>query len=261
MIDPDAAACASVRQILTLVGGFGRVAAFATARDARSELPLLRPALVVIDPALPGEDGPECIRRLKTLCPETKLIVATTKVEGRSVLAALGAGVDGYLSKPFQPAECLAAIRLALAGGIPLSEAVARRLCGTFPGTFECPLRIGRKLAAPAGAAVPEAARGNSHPDPRLGDGRGGGEGRATRGGLGERRKGIRPLCPCLSARQQDVMRLLSSGKLYKEIAAALGVSICVVHKLLSRAYRTLGVQNRTEAVCCLQALREAGDK
>ena len=52
-----------------------------------------------------------------------------------------------------------------------------------------------------------------------------------------------------LSARQADVMRLLSAGKSVKEIARQLGLSPGTVKVHLARAYAVLGVHNRVDAV------------
>jgi DNA-binding NarL/FixJ family response regulator len=52
-----------------------------------------------------------------------------------------------------------------------------------------------------------------------------------------------------LSAREQEVLDLLSQGFLYKEIAAKLGISYETVHTYIRRIYEKLQVRTRTEAV------------
>ncbi|HWH70723.1 MAG TPA: response regulator transcription factor [Candidatus Sulfotelmatobacter sp.] len=51
-----------------------------------------------------------------------------------------------------------------------------------------------------------------------------------------------------LSAREREVLELLSSGLLYKEIAARLGVNIETVRKHCHNIYEKLHVNSRTEA-------------
>jgi EAL domain-containing protein (putative c-di-GMP-specific phosphodiesterase class I)/FixJ family two-component response regulator len=53
----------------------------------------------------------------------------------------------------------------------------------------------------------------------------------------------------CLSARQTDVMQLLTEGCSVKEIARRLGLSIGAVTVDLSHAYSILGARDRTEAI------------
>ncbi len=52
-----------------------------------------------------------------------------------------------------------------------------------------------------------------------------------------------------LSEKEQEIISLLSTGKLYKEIADELGISIDTVKKHCGTIYRKLHVQNRTEAI------------
>lgn len=54
--------------------------------------------------------------------------------------------------------------------------------------------------------------------------------------------------CP-LSERELDVLRLLGEGKVYKQIAAELQLSPSTVRSHLHRAYRRMGVVDRTQAV------------
>ena len=52
-----------------------------------------------------------------------------------------------------------------------------------------------------------------------------------------------------LSAREMNVLGLLSKGFLYKEIAAQLGISLNTVKQHIHHIYEKMQVQNRTEAV------------
>jgi putative nucleotidyltransferase with HDIG domain len=54
--------------------------------------------------------------------------------------------------------------------------------------------------------------------------------------------------CP-LTARELDVLRQLASGKVYKQAAAALGVTVSTVRNHAHNAYRKLGVADRAQAV------------
>jgi DNA-binding NarL/FixJ family response regulator len=55
--------------------------------------------------------------------------------------------------------------------------------------------------------------------------------------------------CSRLSVRENEVMRRLAEGLLYKEIADKLEISYAVVHKLLHKIFVKLHVSNRTEAI------------
>jgi DNA-binding CsgD family transcriptional regulator len=51
-----------------------------------------------------------------------------------------------------------------------------------------------------------------------------------------------------MTPRERDCVDRLSSGATNKEIARELGISPRTVHTLLGRAYKRMGVRNRTEA-------------
>lgn len=52
-----------------------------------------------------------------------------------------------------------------------------------------------------------------------------------------------------LTNKEHEVLRLLSQGHLYKEIAVKLNISISTVKKHLHNVYQKLHVNNRTEAI------------
>ena len=52
-----------------------------------------------------------------------------------------------------------------------------------------------------------------------------------------------------LSPREEEILSLLAEGALYKEISAALGISMDTVRTHLRRIYDKLHVHSRTQAV------------
>ncbi len=52
-----------------------------------------------------------------------------------------------------------------------------------------------------------------------------------------------------LTVREIEVIRYLSKGLLYKEIADRMGISFSIVHKLQHKIFVKLHVGNRTEAI------------
>jgi len=75
-----------------------------------------RPDLVILDLGLPDGDGRDFITALRAWSP-TPVIVLSARVEETDKVAALDAGADDYLTKPFGVAELLARVRVALRRG------------------------------------------------------------------------------------------------------------------------------------------------
>lgn len=71
------------------------------------------PELVVLDLTLPGIDGLETLRHLRTFS-DVPVVVLTVRDGLRDKVAALESGADDYVLKPFEPEELLARSRAHL---------------------------------------------------------------------------------------------------------------------------------------------------
>jgi two-component system KDP operon response regulator KdpE len=85
----------------------------ATGEDGVLQAAARQPDVVVLDLGLPDIDGLEVIRRLRewTAVP---IIVLSARGQERDKIAALDAGADDYVAKPFAVGELLARLRVAL---------------------------------------------------------------------------------------------------------------------------------------------------
>lgn len=75
-----------------------------------------RPDLVVLDLGLPDVDGLEMLRMLRGVS-QVPVVVATARDDEKSIIAALDAGADDYVVKPFGGAQLDARIRAVLRRG------------------------------------------------------------------------------------------------------------------------------------------------
>lgn len=72
-----------------------------------------RPDLIILDLGLPDIDGIEVTRRLRTWSTVPVIILSVRGQEGDKI-AALDAGADDYVTKPFDSGELLARMRVCL---------------------------------------------------------------------------------------------------------------------------------------------------
>jgi DNA-binding response OmpR family regulator len=72
-----------------------------------------RPDLVVLDLMLPGMDGLEVCRTLRSES-DVPIIMLTARTTDEDKLAGLGLGADDYVTKPFSPRELAARVRAVL---------------------------------------------------------------------------------------------------------------------------------------------------
>lgn len=90
------------------------------------------PDVVLMDIHMPVCDGVEATRRLKSECPQTKVVVLTVSDEDEDLFEAIKAGAEGYLLKDLRPEELFELIRGVLNGETPVSPAVASKLLSEF---------------------------------------------------------------------------------------------------------------------------------
>ena len=105
------------------------VATAATGREALTEAGRRPPDAVILDLGLPDLDGIEVIRRLRGWS-SAPIIVLSGRAGPGDKIAALDAGADDYVTKPFSMEELLARLRAALrredTGPLPTKATIGR---------------------------------------------------------------------------------------------------------------------------------------
>ena len=90
-----------------------RVVESGTGRRGSIDAGTHRPDLAIVDLGLPDMDGIEVIRRIREWSP-MPIIVLSARVQEHSKIAALDAGADDYVTKPFGVGELFARVRAAM---------------------------------------------------------------------------------------------------------------------------------------------------
>jgi two-component system, OmpR family, KDP operon response regulator KdpE len=108
----DDAGIRGVLRVLLTAANYRVVEAESAARgeiEARAH----KPDLLLVDLGLPDRDGAELIRRVRSWS-SVPIIVLSARAAEEQKIAALDAGADDYVTKPFAAAELLARVRAAL---------------------------------------------------------------------------------------------------------------------------------------------------
>ncbi len=105
----------------TLAANGYRLVEATTAQEGLTEAATRQPDLVILDLGLPDLDGLEVTRRLRewTSMP---IIVLSARGQESDKIAALDAGADDYVTKPFGVGELLARMRVALRHAMRTSQ-------------------------------------------------------------------------------------------------------------------------------------------
>jgi DNA-binding response OmpR family regulator len=119
MIDDDIELCSMLEDYLTRHG-------FTVSMEHNGELGLHRAltgefSIVLLDVMLPGLDGFEVLRRLRT-SSQVSVLLLTARGEDIDRIVGLEIGADDYLPKPFNPRELLARIRAICGAAQPTGK-------------------------------------------------------------------------------------------------------------------------------------------
>src|SRR5262249_49976437 len=91
-----------------------RVTGVSGGADLRKLVARDRPALVLLDVGLPGEDGLAIARSLREGCAGVGIILVTAASDTVDRVIGLEIGADDYIAKPFEPRELLARVKSVL---------------------------------------------------------------------------------------------------------------------------------------------------
>jgi DNA-binding NarL/FixJ family response regulator len=108
------------------------VGEYANGENAVAGLPCQPARVVLMDINLPGMNGVECVRQVKTLLPSTQTIMLTVHQDTDTIFEALSVGASGYLLKPIRKEDLIQAIRDVVAGGSPMTSSIARKVVQSF---------------------------------------------------------------------------------------------------------------------------------
>ncbi|MBI4337604.1 MAG: response regulator transcription factor [Chloroflexi bacterium] len=88
----------------------------------------LRPDVILMDLRMPGLNGVDAIRRIKSTDQRAKFIVLTAYENDQDIFQAIEAGAEGYLLKTVSQEELLRAVHAVAAGGSLIDPAVTQKV-------------------------------------------------------------------------------------------------------------------------------------
>ncbi len=104
----------STMVVLNLKRGGFDVVAFDRAEPALEYLSRETADVVLLDIMLPGIQGDEALRRIRSMGLKIPVLMMTARRELESKVTALDSGADDYVTKPFDMNELLARVRAAV---------------------------------------------------------------------------------------------------------------------------------------------------
>lgn len=144
VVDDEPAIRRFLRASLTAHGN--QVYEAATGQEALAAVVANRPDLIILDLGLPDMEGIQVTQRLREWT-HIPIIILSVREHETDKIAALDAGADDYLTKPFGMGELLARIRAAM-------RHVPQPAADSLFSTGELKIDFGRRVVAVAGEEI-----------------------------------------------------------------------------------------------------------
>jgi DNA-binding NarL/FixJ family response regulator len=135
----------SLAALVNGTSGFRCVAKYGLMETAIAGVQKDEPDLILTDLGLPGMSGVDGIVRLRSILPDTPIVVLTVYDNDDKIFAALCNGASGYLLKNTPPVRLLESLEEAAEGGSPMSATIASRVVRLFR-EFKPPASAGYHL-------------------------------------------------------------------------------------------------------------------
>ncbi|MGZ4206889.1 MAG: response regulator [Actinomycetota bacterium] len=126
LVDDHEIVRAGIRALLESAGGLKVVAEAGTVDDAVAGAAETLPDVVVMDVRLAEESGIEATREIRSLCPETAVLMLTSFADDEALVASIVAGTSGYVLKQIRGGDIVDSVRAVAAGKSLLDPAVTR---------------------------------------------------------------------------------------------------------------------------------------
>lgn len=126
-----------MRLILSADPSFNVVGEATNGEDAVTRAQQLLPDVVLMDVHMPGMNGIEATRRIRTTLPQVRVMILTVSDKDEDLFGAIRAGAKGYLLKNSEASQVLDAIRRLANGEAVLPPALAARVLDEFAAPLQ----------------------------------------------------------------------------------------------------------------------------
>lgn len=130
--DDNAGLRQSLEQVLSLSNEFVITGSFDSFLHAEEDLKKNVPDVILMDIDMPGINGIEAVRKIRTFNKKIPIIMLTVFDDNTHILEAICAGASGYLLKKSIFEKLVPSIRETMAEGATLSPSVAKMIINSM---------------------------------------------------------------------------------------------------------------------------------
>lgn len=121
-----------LKTIINKTDGFACTGTFVNVNQIEADVIFSRPDVVLMDIEMPGRNGIEATKIIKSKFPEVKVLIQTVFNDNDKIFNALCTGASGYILKTDSPLKQMQALDEVCNGGASMSPAIAHKVMQFF---------------------------------------------------------------------------------------------------------------------------------
>lgn len=123
----------SIASLLVLDETFVVSGSFPNPRNVLKDIEQLKPELILMDIDMPGINGVEALKIIRSLFVDLPVIMLTVFEDDDNIYKSICAGASGYILKKTKPDALIEMIKDVFEGGAPMTSSVAKKILQLFP--------------------------------------------------------------------------------------------------------------------------------
>jgi DNA-binding NarL/FixJ family response regulator len=123
----------TLSELIQSTRDFNLLGAFLNADNVLKEMETFKPDVVLMDIEMPGTNGKEALKKIKSAYSETDIIMLTVFEDNKNIFDCIQSGASGYLLKRTPHERIVEAIRDVKSGGISMTPSVAKKVLQLLP--------------------------------------------------------------------------------------------------------------------------------
>lgn len=122
----------SLKALISLSNDLNYIGGSPDCRNVLAEIDKFYPDVVLMDINMPGVDGLEGLKKIKSSYPEVKVLMQTAFDDSEKIFTSIRNGASGYILKRDSPQRLLQAIHEVYEGGAVMNPAIAQKVLDYF---------------------------------------------------------------------------------------------------------------------------------